>query len=268
MSNDVPAVNAAIRILERIAEDSPRAVSPGRLATELGLNRSTCYNILATLRRAGWASHLGSRGGWTLGPRLLALAGVGQESVAAVVQEEIDQLSRRLGYVVFATQQNGNDTGEYTVVAVSDPRRGGVRVVVDVGERFPFSAPALMQAFYAHRDFAEFEAVCRRHPVERFTAHTVVDDEGLRTLFAEVRERGYATSVRQYNLAQGAATAPIFDRDAKPTMALGTLAFSSELDEARVDAVGEAICAAAARITQRTGGLLPAGHPATSAEPA
>jgi coenzyme F420-dependent glucose-6-phosphate dehydrogenase len=260
VSDDVPAVNAAVRILERIAAESPSAVSPGILATELGLNRSTCYNILATLERTGWATNMGSRTGWTLGPGLLALTGVSQESIKAVVRGEIDALSRRLGYVVFAAQQDGS--GGYTVIAVSDPRRG-VRVTVDVGERFPFSAPALMQAFYAHRDFDEFTAMARSRVVERFTEHTVFELAKLRDIFAEVRARGFSTSLREFNLAQSAAAAPIFDRTGIPMMALGLLAFSSELDEDNVTSVGRMMRASAERITSQTGGVSPSTESTT-----
>jgi coenzyme F420-dependent glucose-6-phosphate dehydrogenase len=254
VSNEVPAVSAAIRILERIAAEAPRAVSPGLLASELGLNRSTCYNILATMQRSGWVNNMGSRSGWTLGPGLLALTGISQESIHEIVQEEIDDVCRRLGYVVFAAQQDGS--GGYTVIAVSDPRRG-VRVVVDVGDRFPFSAPALMQALYAYRPFEKFRDVARSRVVERFTDLTVTDLGELEALFAQVREQGYSTSIRQFNLAQGAAAAPVFDRLGQPTLALGTLAFSSDLDESNAHQVGRLIRSAADRITGRTGGVVP-----------
>lgn len=247
-------MSAAIRILERLAAELPRAVSPTVLVNELGLNRSTCYNILATLQRAGWVNKLDSRGGWTLGPGLLALTGVSDDSVIGVVQEEIDDLSRRLGYVVFAAKQDGS--GGYTVIAVSDPRRG-VRVIVDVGDRFPFSAPALMQAMYAHRPFGDFLAIARSRAVERFTEYTVVDLDALAMAFSEVRRRGFSTSVRQFNLAQSGAAAPVFDRTGKPHLAVGTLAFSSELDENNIEPVGRLVGAAAGRITDRTGGTYP-----------
>lgn len=265
MSNEVPAVNAAIRILERIAEDSPRSVSPGVLATELGLNRSTCYNILATLERAGWATNMGNRHGWTLGPGLLGLTGVSQQSVQAVVQEEIDSVSRRLGYVVFAAQQDGS--GGYTVIATSEQRRG-VRVTVDVGDRFPFSAPALMHAFYAFVDEEEFTRTLRGRKVERFTEFTVVDPDALRAELARVRAQGYSTSIRQFNLAQGAAAAPVFEHSGRPSMLLGALGFSSQLDESNVDEVGEILRECADRITTRTGGILPAELDDTDGLPA
>ncbi|MFE7276778.1 IclR family transcriptional regulator [Streptomyces sp. NPDC057623] len=247
-------MSAAIRILERLAAELPRAVSPTALVNELGLNRSTCYNILTTLQRAGWVNKLESRGGWTLGPGLLALTGVSDDSAVEVVQEEIDNLSRRLGYVVFAARQDGS--GGYTVIAVSDPRRG-VRVIVDVGDRFPFSAPALMQAMYAHRPFGDFLAAARSRAVERFTEHTVVDLDELAKVFSEVRRRGFSTSVQQFNLAQSGTAAPVFDRAGKPHLAVGTLAFSSELDEGNIEPVGRLISATAGRITDRTGGTYP-----------
>nr|WP_323807002.1 IclR family transcriptional regulator [Amycolatopsis methanolica] len=254
VSNEVPAVGAAVRILERMAAELPKAVSPTVLVNELELNRSTCYNILATLQRAGWVSKLDGRGGWTLGPRLLSLTGVSDDSIVAVVQDEIDVLSRRLGYVVFAAKQD--DSGGYTVIAVSDPRRG-VRVIVDVGDRFPFSAPALMQAMYAYRPFDDFAAASRGRAVEKFTEYTVADRESLAEVFAAVRQRGFSTSIRQFNLAQSAAAAPVFDNMGKPSLAIGTLAFSSELDYANIDPIGKLINSTAARITERTGGTVP-----------
>jgi IclR family acetate operon transcriptional repressor len=264
MSSEVPAVNAAIRILERLAADLPRPVSPTELVNDLGLNRSTCYNILATLQRAGWVDKLEAPGGWTLGPGLLALTGVSDDAAVAVIEEEITGLSRELNLVVFAARQNESDG--YTVVAVSDPRRG-IRVIVGVGDRFPFAAPALMQAFYAHRPFAEFLDAARTRQLDKFTDGTVVDTDVLAELFAEIRDRGYSTSIKQFNLAQSAAAAPVFDRAGRARFAIGVLAFSSELDHRSIQPVGDQIAVTAGRITARTGGTLPSadhGAPAVT----
>ena len=66
-----------------------------------------------------------------------------------------------------------------------------------------------------------------------------------------------STSIRQFNLAQSAAAAAVFDQTGKPHLAIGVLAFSSELDDSNIAAVGEMIHMAAARITARTGGISP-----------
>lgn len=262
MPNEVPAVGAAIRMIERLAAEAPHAVPAGTLANELGLNRSTCYNILATLQQAGWVNNVGNRSGWTLGPGLSMLAGLSDELIDTAVQEEIDRLCKRLGYVVFAAREDGS--GGYTVVAVADPGRG-VRVTVDVGDRFPFSAPGLMHAFWSYRPWEKFVEVTRRRQVERFTEFTAVELDQLAELFARVRERGYGASIRQFNLAQSGASAAVFGPDGCPKLVLVTLAFSSDLDWDNLPEVGLSIRDAAARITSRTGGAVPDRHVGSTA---
>jgi DNA-binding IclR family transcriptional regulator len=257
MAANVPAVASAIRILEKLAAEWPRSVSPGVLVDELGLNRSTCYNILATLQRAGWAASPAERAGWTLGPRLLTLTGVSQELVTSVVQEELDELSRTLGFVAFSAERDGS--GGYTVVARGE-RASGIRVTVGVGDRFPFSAPALLHAFAAWLPRDEFDRLVNRHGLTQFTRYTETSPEGLATRLADVRRTGYSHSLRELDLSQAAAAATVFDNKGKAVLAVAVLAFSSELDETRVDEVGRTVRATADRITKRIGGSPPVGY--------
>lgn len=254
MPVDVPAVSASVRILELLAAEWPKPMSPGTLVSALKLNRSTCYNILSTLQRAGWATSLGDRAGWTLGPRLLTLTGVSKGTVASVVQEEIENLSRALGFVVFALERGGS--GGYTTVAMAE-RRAGVRVTTGVGDQFPFSAPAIMQAFEAWTPPADLNRLIQRHGLQQFTEYTVTDPDELHTLLAQVRRNGFSRSVRQFDLAQGGAAAPIFDAQGRPSLVLCTLAFSSELNEKNVTEVGSLLRDGAQRLTKRIGGASP-----------
>jgi DNA-binding IclR family transcriptional regulator len=257
MAANVPAVASAIRILEKLAAEWPRSVSPGVLVDELGLNRSTCYNILATLQRAGWAASPTERGGWTLGPRLLTLTGVSQELVTSVVQEELDELSRTLGFVAFAAERDGS--GGYTVIARGE-RASGIRVTVGVGDRFPFPAPALHHAFAAWLPADELERLMKRHGLTQFTRYTVTAPDELARRLADVRRTGYSHSVRELDLSQAAAAATVFDNKGKAVMAICVLAFSSELDETRVEDVGQLVRTTADRITKRIGGSPPVGY--------
>ncbi|WP_159001090.1 IclR family transcriptional regulator [Streptomyces sp. SBT349] len=251
MATEVPAVVATVRILDRLATEAPAAVSPGHLVTELGLNRSTCYNILATLQRAGWVLNLGNRSGWTLGPALLTMSGKANQVMSAISQQELEALSGELGFIAFLAERTG--AGDYVVVAKAE-RQNGVRVTVGVGDNFPFSAPALMQAFGAWMPRAEFGHLAHRHGVVKFTDRTVVDPQRLAEVFESVRKEGFSRSIRQFNQAQGAVAAPVFDARGQVSKAVCVLAFSSELDETNVTHVGASVRACAQRITQRTGG--------------
>ncbi|ODU03881.1 MAG: hypothetical protein ABT15_15425 [Pseudonocardia sp. SCN 73-27] len=254
MASDVPAVVNAVRLLERIAREWPDPVSTGTLIEELGLNRSTCYNILGTLQRAGWAATRGDRGGWWLGPRLLAVAGSAPDWVGDIVRQELEDLSRRLGFLVFALRRHG--PSDYAVVAKAD-RGHGVRMTVGVGDTFPFSAPAIMRAFHAWSDPDEVDRLIDKHGLTAFTDETKVDRTALRAELAATRERGYGQSLREYELGQSGVSAPVFDANGQVSMALCSLAFASELNERTVGNTGELVRACGVRITERTGGALP-----------
>lgn len=251
---DVPAVANAVRVLERLASAWPEPLPVATLTEELGIYRSTCYNILGTLEKAGWAMARGSRSGWSLGPRLLALAGVRDDAVAAIVQRELDALGNQLGFVVFTVRQSGS--GEYLVIAKAE-RGQGVRVTVSVGDKFPFSAPAIMQACYAWSAPDEFTLRVRQHGISEFTPYTITEISQVRRELERTRERGYGVSIQEYDLAQSGIAAPIFDTRGRVTMVLCTLGFSSELTDNNAEQVGEMVRDAAMRITTHTGGRAP-----------
>lgn len=258
MASEVPAVSAAVRILERLAQAWPGAVAPGTLVHELGLNRSTCYNIVGTLQQAGWVAGREGRPGWTLGPRLLVITGVTDKARLELAQEEIEALSSALGFVVFvAARQPGVG---YRVLAVAE-RGTGVRVTVSVGDTFPFSAPALMRVSLAWLGRTEADRLLDTESVIAFTEKTVTDRAGLEADVARVRSAGYADSIQQYNMAQSGVAAPVFDASAAVRYVVCSLAFSSELDAGNMAAVGTAVRRCADRITLRSGGVLPPGHP-------
>jgi DNA-binding IclR family transcriptional regulator len=254
VASDVPAVSSAVRILERLAAEWPHPVAPKDLVNELGLNRSTCYNILATLQRAGWVTSTGERSGWMLGPKLLTLTGVTDTMANAVAQQEIDELARRLGFVVFIAEPDG--AGGY-VVTVKAERQMGVRVTVSVGEGFPFSAPAIMQAFHAWQPREQTDDLVDRLGLKQFTPHTVTEREDLHAALAATRERGFSTSVQQYDMAQSGVAAPVFDKRGQVSRVVCSLAFSTELHADNVGRIGAQVSACAERITARTGGRQP-----------
>jgi DNA-binding IclR family transcriptional regulator len=254
LAGDVPAVASAVRVLERLAAEWPRPVAPKDLVSELGLNRSTCYNILATLQRAGWVSSTGERSGWVLGPKLLTLTGVTDDMAASVAQQEIDELARRLGFVVFLTEPDGS--GGYVVTHKAE-RAIGVRVTVGVGEGFPFSAPAIMQAYYAWQPRSVVDEWVDRLGLKQFTPHTIVDRDELHAALAKTRERGYSTSIQQYDMAQSGVAAPVFDRRGQVARVVTSLAFFTELHEDNATRIGALVGACADRITARTGGRRP-----------
>ena len=265
LAGDVPAVKLSIQILERLARDWPHGVSTAQLVERFGMNRSTCYNILSTLLGSEWVSKLDGRAGWTIGPRIFALTSVRDNSNFADVQSELEALSRQLGFVVFVAAKANN--GEYVVIARAD-RRFGVRVTAEVGDRFPFAAPAILESFEAWTESAELERLVGQYGLQQFTEHSVTGVPELKTILAKVRQVGYSYSVQKFDLAQSGVAAPIFDARARPTLVLCTLGFSTNLNEDNVRDVGARLRETAGVITGRLGGSVPAAlEPAAGIHP-
>lgn len=255
MSGDVPAVSLSIRIVERLAGQWPAGVPTAVLVRELGMNRSTCYNILSTLLDSEWVGKLDGRSGWTIGPRMFALARLNRNHNFVEVQATLESLSHELGLVVFIAQKSNG--GEYVVIARAD-RGFGVRVTAEVGDTFPFGAPALMQSFEAWTQQERLRELVRQHGLTRFTDYSVASFGELTEILAEVRKSGFSYSIQRFDLAQSGVAAPIFDARSQPTRVLCTLGFFTDLNEHNVIETGVRLRGVAQEITRLLGGTLPA----------
>ncbi|WP_433290366.1 IclR family transcriptional regulator [Pseudonocardia sp. CA-142604] len=241
MSSDVPAVEKAIRILERLAAEYPRPVSPATLVADLALNRSTCYGILATLRAQGWGASP-ERAGWTLGPRLLTVTRTG-EHTAEVVREELDELSRRLGAVTVAVVPDGS--GKFVVVATGECTQG-IRVSIGIGDRLPEPATAVRQVAAA---WGVPGAASRHRLSLEMRDHAEV--------LTRVRADGFGRSAGAADQPHGVAAAAAFDVDGRVRLVVTVLAMPDRKPDEEIDRIGRAVRDAAAAISTRTGGASP-----------
>jgi DNA-binding IclR family transcriptional regulator len=237
VSSDVPAVEKAIRILERLAAEYPHPVSPATLIADLSPNRSTCYGILATLRAQGWEASP-ERAGWTRGPRLFALAGVSRGLGDGTVRDELDELDGLRGLldaVTVAVVPDG--TGQFVVVAKGERTRG-VRVSIGVGDRLPQPTTAVEQVVAAWGS-PSGAATCDRD------------------VLARVRADGFGRSATPADLPQGIAVGAVLDGDGRVRMVLTVLALPDRKPQEEIERIGRAVRDSAAAISARTGGVPP-----------
>jgi DNA-binding IclR family transcriptional regulator len=250
----VPSATSVVRIVERLAHEWPRGVTVATLVDELAMNRSTCFNVVSTLSQAGWVARLDRHGGWTLGPKIFEIGSLHENERFADVQTELASLAEQLKLVVFLAEKSRS--GAYVVIARADRGRG-VRVTVEVGNRFPYGAPALMACFEAWTPAEVLERLVREHPLPRFTETSVTTLAGLKETLAQVRARGFAYSVRRFVQSQSGVAAPVIDSRGHVIYVLCTLGFSTVLDDRNVMEVGARLRDSAATISRYLGGGEP-----------
>lgn len=252
----VGAVVAAVRILRHLAESS-EPLSSNRIARELSLNPSTCFNILKTLQHEGLTWCDGETKRHRLGLSLLELAGGAMDQLGykEILHPQLERIARAHGVVTTLWVRSGHDRA--VLVDVVDGG-GPVKIMMPIGQRVPLLAGALGRCFAGHDGFAKQEL---RKLFQRVRWHDAPSFEDFMDEAAEAVRRGYAIDAG--HLAGGVTTisSPILDREGHPMMALSAVTFSTALDRSALAAAGRDLAQAATAATRTLAGLPHLGRP-------
>ncbi|MCE5348125.1 MAG: helix-turn-helix domain-containing protein [Bacteroidales bacterium] len=106
----IQVLNRAFDILEFISKGKNKEYSLSEIADNLGLNHSTCANIIKTLMARGYLAQFGKRGGYWLGPNVYQLTGNFplKEELLKVSIEPMKALRNKLneGIIIAIIQNN------------------------------------------------------------------------------------------------------------------------------------------------------------------
>jgi DNA-binding IclR family transcriptional regulator len=256
-ADKVPAVSRAVAVL-RVLAGHAEPVGAVAVARELGLPRSTTYQLLAALEVAGLVTHLPEDRGYGLG------VGVFELGSAYLRHEPLERLSRplllRLVDQVGCTAHLGVLHGRETLYLLKEQPRTAAPLVTAVGVRLPAHLTASGRAMLAHLPPAQVRALFpdARAFVDR-TGRGPTRLSELRWLLADERTRGWAEEDGHVTPGMASVAAPVFDHQARPVAAVGvTFASETHPSEARA-ALADAATEAADRLTVRLSGHRPDG---------
>jgi IclR family pca regulon transcriptional regulator len=229
-------VDQSLAVLLSLSAEGPASAS--ELARRIGVNRTVCHRLLATLERRRFARRAAD-GTWRLGVTLLELADRVGDDVRVAARPVLDELAQGFGETVVLSVPDGLD-----VVAIDRALgdRHPVRVDYHPGRRHPQTRGAHGRAVLA---FAEEDRV----------AQALADDERadeIRTLLAETRTRGYAISHDELQLGAAGLAAPVCDRRGVVIASLGMVAPAGRLPAEEV--VAPELVGGARRIAEHLDG--------------
>jgi len=234
------------------------AFDPGRpelgvteLATRTGLPKSVVHLLASTLCQAGFLDRNPFTGKYRIGLKAfevgsLYLRGNLLEREALPVLQTLVTTYGCNGYLGIL------DRGEVVYLAIVE-NPGPLRIHVQVGSRTYAHTTALGKALLASLPPETLDAWLSTHSLPALTPRTITDPERLRADLAEVRRRGYSLALDENIPGIGAVGAALRDRSGEAVAAI-SLAFVSQLvDEAAIEAMGQAVKDAAAAISVRLG---------------
>ncbi|MEU1510750.1 IclR family transcriptional regulator [Streptomyces sp. NPDC005811] len=243
----IRCVDRALSILEVLARDSEAGVT--ELADELGVNKSTAWRMLATLRRHRIVEQSGDRGKYRLGVGLLRLA----EATAPGpdLLQEAQPVCRRLAADTGGTVRVSvrSETSAFCLDQVAGPSVPPPRD--QVGRHFPLHATSggkVLLAGLEDGELAEMLGV-----LSGGAPLTTAEKAELRAELGHVRALGYAVTADEGEADLTAVAAPVRDARGDVIAALSVSAPAFPLAEGRVESVAPLVLTAAAEVSHRLG---------------
>jgi DNA-binding IclR family transcriptional regulator len=245
----VGALSSGLAILRHLAiATQPMGVS--RIARDLELNSSTCFNLLKTLVHEGLVSFDDATKTYAIGIGLVELAkgALEQASYVRMLHPHLEEIAQRHGVTATLWQRT---TDERVVLVDRADNPSAIRVHMSIGQRLPMYIAALGRCMAAHTDLSPAEL--RRRVSELRWEDGPSFDEYLADV-AEARSRGYAVDTGRYVRGVTTVSSAVLDAARTPVMAISAVGFSAQLARPAIKVLGEDLRDRAGEISRALSG--------------
>ena len=207
-----PAARQVLEILGHLARQAG-PVPAAAVARDLGLPRSTTYQLLATMVESGFVVHLADERRYCLGTAAYELSSgySRSEPLVRLARVPMTRLAERTGHVAHRAVLHGNE-----VLYVNETRPAGApQLNSDVGVRLPAHRTASGRAMLAALPAAQV-GLLFTHP-EACAGRTSAESlPALREVLDQARRRGHAVEDGEVTPGIAAVGAAVLDRAGYP----------------------------------------------------
>jgi DNA-binding IclR family transcriptional regulator len=249
------AVERALNILEAAAHRRD-GLTNSEISRKLAIPKSSASYILRTLEKRGYLRREAETGRYRLGLKILSLGGdvQGNLDIADVALPFMRSLVERIHLTVHLAVL---DQGEAVYVEkVEAP--GFFKVNTWVGRRMFLHSTSVGKCLLAWLPKHEIETLAKHEGLKKRTPKTITTVSKLLADLEHVKQSGYAVDDEENSLGARCLGAPIFDAAGNVTAALGVSGTLTQVDEANMPRIIEALKDAARRISRQ---LMRSGTP-------
>ena len=244
----VQSVDRALTILEILAAKGEAGVT--EVAAELGVHKSTAFRLVAALENKGLVEQLADRGKYRLGFGIVRLAG------AATAQLDLAHEGRR------TCEELAADLGETVNIAIMDGERAvnisqvrGPAAISShnwVGRGTPLHATSSGKVLLAFAPDSVRKVALSRD-LQRFTSATITDPDVLQRELDLTLERGWGSTVEEYEIGLSALAAPVRDGDGDVVAAVSVAGPSFRMPPESFEDTARRVVAGADDLSRRLG---------------
>lgn len=201
-----------LSVLEMLArKQGQHGCTIGELREALGMNRTTLFRFLITLRAHGYVERDMSTDRYRLGIRVLflssaLLSGMDIRTVAKPFLERLCEQTQEL------VQLTTFDQGDVVTIDRVLNKRSLALITAEIGARRPAYCSATGKATLAFLPAADVDRILAAG-MPRRTPNTITTPETMHAHLAEVRKRGYSWDDAGWTSDLRCVAAPIFDHE-------------------------------------------------------
>jgi DNA-binding IclR family transcriptional regulator len=217
----------------------------------LEIPKNTVYRILTTLTDYGYLARDEQTNLYRLERKILSLGykAIDESSLIERCLDVLRELRDETGESVFLAVQLGNQG----VTIEQLPGLHPVKVLSEIGHRFPMYTSAPGKALMAYLPEAEAEEVIRNQSYKKHTARTITGIKAMRAELETVRHLGYSLDQGEELEDLHCVGAPVLNHRGHAIAAIWVSALASVIREEHFEEVGAQVRSAALRISKRYG---------------
>lgn len=241
----VQSVERAIRLLRAVARAGSEGARVAALSDDCGINRATAWRLLTTLEADELVTCDRHSGRWTLGRGLHELTGpTWEKSVLRASQSVLEQVAATSGETAALAMMRSTGLTYVAEVAAT-----AVVAATWRGRVVPLHATSTGKAWLAAQP-EDHPVEHVRPPLERFTAHTIVDPAALADELLEIRRTGYGVCRGEFEATAYGVSAAVHGHDGGAVAVLSIWGPKSRFGPERFPEAGAIVVAGAARISE------------------
>ena len=179
------------------------------LARKVGLNASTVFRIVSTLHAAGYLEQGPETQRYSLGPKVMKLAGLFRlhNSITTIADRTFESYTDRFHHNFYLGK-----LCEYEVIYLSTlDGRGPIRIAIEPGGSIELHTTALGKVLLAYQTDEYVQGFLNSHPLNAFTSRTITDPAVLWQQIREIRKQGYAINDGEHYEDIAAVATPVYD---------------------------------------------------------
>ena len=243
----VPAIDKCFSILELMTE-TKRPLGFTEIVRELGLNKSTVFNILHTLNDLGVLDK-SPDGLFHLGSKLFILgnaAAVGSELIQTVhpYLEKINteyKLSTFLGIL----------SGSNVIIIDKADKAQKIKISSEIGMKISVFAGVAGKALLSQLPEPEVNDILQRYKIKSYTSKTITEKSVLKKEILKVRETGIAYDMEEYIEGLIAAAVPVITNRDDLQAAIWTVGLKQEFKKNAMNRISDFLLKTADEINCR-----------------